>query len=292
MNALWFSLAGMVAVALAILALAPERWRSPLAPKRLRQPLVDRIQTQLKLAGVYDESPTIVLFGALFAGLLLGLIFALVVGTIWIVPAGFFIVYAVGQVMLLGRQRRMTMNYTRELVLLFRRIEAGVRAGQPPSQAYRKAVDDTRFLKRPLGASALMIATGTPFVEALETTLTELPLRSWRMFVGQMRIHDKAGGPKLAKALSTTVDQVNHNLRLQAESRAEYAPQAQQQKAIIGIVAAALVFFSTSIDAATIRLLYTTVAGWVCMFLGLGLIGAGLWFSQRVLRRIEKEISF
>lgn len=288
-----FAVAFAAGVGLCLLAFAPDYYRSPLRP--LFSPegsLVTRFRLMLRSAGIFDQAPSFVLLALGLAAAALGLVSALVIGSVYALAVGPIVVGLATYFFLTSRSRRQTKQTADALVPFIRRMEASVRAGLPTPAAYRDAVGDSApGLRSVLEDSLSQMATGTPFIEALRSTQEKLPLKMWRLFVSQIEIHDQAGGD-ISKGLSATVKHIDTMVSMQKMGRAHYASFAMQQKMALLLGAVAVIFFATKLEPEMVKKMWTTPMGWIFLFFGIGLISAGIFTNQRALGKIAKRIDF
>jgi Flp pilus assembly protein TadB len=287
------SLIFAAAVALALLGLAPEYYRTPFAPllRTDRGPLAG-FRRLLTAAGMFDEAPTFLIVTAVLGSAALGLIAAIVLSS-W--PA--FLLGPLGVLVLgysyLNRRARGLIRVTADaLVPFIRRVEGSVRVGTPWPAAYREAVREAPpALRRMLQESLADMTTGLPPIEALRKTIDRIPLRTWEIFIRQLEIHDEAGG-NLSKGLSATVRHIDQMVGLQRQGRAHHASfQTQQRMAgVIGVLF--IVFMATKMAPDLVHKALSSVIGWLFIAAGIVLVSLGMWVMRNSLNAIQKRINF
>jgi Flp pilus assembly protein TadB len=285
------AIAFAVGVGIVVFILIPRRSSSPFAAATLRSRGVgERIQQSLRQAGIFDQTPTFVLLGLLIATVVVAVVLvALLHSIFWAIPAP-AIVFFTFQLTLIRRQRGFMTRATDELVPFLNRISTSVKAGRPVQAAYIDAVHEANELRALLEDSAAKISSGMRFSDALLETLQVLPLRMWAVFVRQLELYDKTGGD-VSSALEVSVQQINSMLALQAEARADYAIQARQQNLIILIALFGVAAFIVVVNHNALHTLIT-YPGIIGLFLGLGVMAAGIWFGRKQIRDIERKLSF
>lgn len=255
------------------------------------QSLKDKLQRSLRLAGMYDKTPSVMIIGLVGVTTVVGLVVGVITGNPLVALAAIPIVPAGAHYMLMMRQRQFVVRASDEIVPFLNRIATSVKAGRPVPQAYVQAVEESGELKRILAASAAKITSGARFSDAIVETIDALPLRMWSIFVRQVEAFDSGGGD-LATGLEKTIKQINMVLQLNSEARADYATQARQQKLIVIIVIGGIAFFTLSVDPAMMKTLWTTPMGIIGMLVAFAVMGGGMWFSRKQMRDIEKKLNF
>lgn len=278
-------------VTLMLIAFAP----GPLADVFSRPPksknLQEHLARNLRLAGIFDQTPTFIVIALLGVMLGVGVVLGVLTGSVFGALAAIPLVPGIAHYMLMTRQRGFLNRASGELGPFLNRIATSTRAGKPVQAAYIEGVEESRELRRILADSAAKMTAGMRFREALVETIPLLPFRMWSVFVRQLEAHDEGGGD-LGTAIDDTIKQTNEVLMLHAEARADYATQSKQQKLIVAIAIGGVAFFTVAVDPAIMSTLWTTVAGFFSMAIAGSIMGFGLWFSRKQLRDIEQKQAF
>jgi Flp pilus assembly protein TadB len=182
-----------------------------------------RLQRNLRLAGIFDQTPTVVLFGLLGVMIATAIVIGVALGNFIIgIIVALFAVPGAAHYMLMSRQRGYMNRAADELAPFLNRIATAAKSGKPVQSAYIEAVEESNELRRVLADSAAKMTAGMRFRDALVETIPLLPFRMWSVFVRQLEAHDEGGGD-ISTALEETVRQANEVLMLHAEARASYA---------------------------------------------------------------------
>jgi Flp pilus assembly protein TadB len=279
-------------IALLLFYLAPGPVADVFSRPFREKTLQERLRRNLRLAGVFDQAPTVVLFALLAVivavAIVLGVIFkSLLIGAV----VSVFVVPGFAHYTLMSRQRNFINRAADDIGPFLNRMASSTKSGKPVQAAYIEAVEEAPNLRRILADSAAKMTAGMRFSDALVETIPLLPFRMWSVFVRQLEAHDEGGGD-ISSALEETIRQVNEVLMLHAEARSTYAAQARQQKLIVVIALGGVVLFVVVNGVATISVLWTTVTGGFALALALAVMGGGLWFSRKQLSDIEKKQAF
>jgi len=290
----WFiSLFLGIAVLILALFVLPGRQRIDVAAAGSKLNMREQTQRALHAAGVFDRAPSIIglaLFGLIvFVGLLLYVF----TGSLIYVAFAPFIVLGAAYLNLRGRQRRFLLRANAEMVPFINKVSGLVTAGLPVQTAYVQAVDDSRVLREVLADSAARISAGGNFAEEVVGTISLLPFRMWASFVRQLELYEQVGG-QIAKSLEATARQITKMQRLQAEARADFAAQQNQQRIILAIIVLFLflaVFVMGDGGGAFVRALLSPV-GLLMILGGVAMMAAGFIFVNHQMREIEKKVFF
>jgi Flp pilus assembly protein TadB len=277
-------------LALLMLHLAPKPYKDVFAKPIAQRTLQEKMRQSLRLAGMFDQTPTFVLAGLAGVTVVLGFVLTVTFGTPFAAVIAVIVVPAAFHFALMSRQRRFMDRATNELIPFLNRMVTAVKAGKPAQSAYLTAVYESKELRAVLSDSAARISAGTPFRAALIETIPLFPLRMWSVFVRQLEAHDEMGG-NLGDAIEGSVSQVNDILQLQAEARADYAAQDRQQKLIAVIALAGTAAFALMVDMSVISVLWTSILGFFVLLIALGVMSFGLWLSRKQLRDFERQAS-
>jgi Flp pilus assembly protein TadB len=259
-------------------------------PER-RRSMQENLSRSLRLAGLFSQTPTVVIVALTAVIITTGLVITVVLGSFFGFLIALVLVPAVAHYMLMVRQRDYMNRAADELGPFLNRIATTTKAGRPVQSAYVEAVEESSELKRVLAESAAQMTAGRRFRDALIDTIPLLPFRMWSIFVRQLEAHDEGGGD-ITSAIEETVTQTNEVLMLHAEARATYAAQARQQKLIAVIAIGGVAFFILTNGVQTMQVLWTTVAGYFVLALAFAIMGFGFWFSRKQLTDIEKKQAF
>jgi len=288
------TIAFAMALAIIVFLILPGSQRVRLfAEEGERPPLTDRVARWLKLAGVFDGTPSLFVVSVIVVSAVTGLVIALATGEALTAIFGPPLVIFGTQFYIYRRQRRFVSRAIDELVPFLNRMAAAAKAGLPPQQAYLDAVAESNVLRDVLGESAAKVSAGAPFIPTLVETLPELPLRMWATFVRQVELYEQTGGD-VASGLERTVTQVNQMLQLQSEARAQVATQARQQHLIIALLVAGLAAITLLMEGGwkRVSVLFTDPAGIIMGLIGLSLMLFGVWFLNKQIRDIERKLAF
>lgn len=282
-----------IGMAILIAFFAPTTTASMLRISDRRSSIIEKMRRSLQLAGMPDYTPVFAIISLLAVTFLTAVIIVMLTNTWFLAALAPIFVFISWQLFVRSRQKAFLTRATDELVPFFNRIATGVQAGRPVPQAYVDSVYESNLLRKLLDDSAAQITAGVPFVEALLSTIDDVPLRMWALFVRQLELHDEMGG-NLAQALEETLTQINEMLQLQAEARADYAAQARQQQIIAVIPIAGIVLFAVAIPGGRelILPLVTTVPGLIITAIGCSIMYGGYWFSSKQLKSIEDKLAF
>lgn len=281
-----------VGVALLILFFAPGALHDSLIEPLKGRDLKERMQRALRLAGIFDKTPTIVFVSLLVVTVCVAIIIAVFIGNIILgIVAAVLVVPTAASFFLMSRQRRFLLRAADEISPFLNRIASATKAGMPVQTAYIQAVEESRHLRPILADSAAKMTAGMRFRDALVETIPLLPFRMWSVFVRQIEAHDEAGGD-IGRGLDETVKAANEILLLHAEARANYATQAREQKLVMGVAIGGTLFFIFANGTSNFSLLWTTVAGWFAIIIAACVMAFGMWFTRKQLRDIEKKMSF
>ena len=286
-------IAAMGAGILYFLAVPGRQRLSLLNVAAARQPIGARLQRELKLAGIFDQAPSLFVMAMLVGSAVLATILVVLSGSLVAALFGPVLVFVGTRLYIFRRQRQFMSRAIDELVPFLNQIVAAVSGKVPIQRAYRDAVADATVLKEVLGDSAAKVAAGAPFSATLLETLPDLPLRMWAVFVRQVELFELTGGD-LSTGLEKTVTQVNQMLQLQAEARADYAVQAKQQQAIMVILGVTIggYLFVLPNGGDRIALLFGSFGGLIGFIMGVCVIVGGFWIVTSAIRDIERKISF
>lgn len=282
-----------IGLALVALVYAPKRFTAPFAAPdtdNLKVTARQRFQRKLRLAGYFDRSPTFFFVGMILAGLVVGFLLGAMF-SIYLVPLGPIVVTVLVLWHLNMRESNAIARASEEIVPFLRNIEAAVRSQMAPPIAYRRAVEKTKTLRPYLEPSVAQMISGVPFSQALHGTIERLPLRTWAIFVRQIDLNERVGGP-LPDALAETVRHLDMIVQLQSDARAQYASQAWQMRIITGISIGGTILFGLLVGRSLTLLLFTTVLGWIALVIGLSVMAFGLWFGRRQLAAIARKLNF
>ena len=288
MNALTATLLFAAALVLIAFAFVPSIPAVRFAATPRRTALNDQLSARLRMAGIYHQAPSFVLGGVIGVALLAGMVTFALAGHIAGALIGLLLTPLAFYMALIRRERSFLRRATKELIPFFNRFEASVRAKVPPAVAYRQAVENGSVLRVILGESAARMAAGEEFTTALESTVDRFPLRIWRIFVAQLVTHETSGG-ELAKALNTTVAELNEMISIQAEAQADTASDRAQQIIISGIVIVAIFLFTLVIGKETMSRLWTHPLGIVGALAGLLTMAGGFWMTLAAARAVERK---
>jgi Flp pilus assembly protein TadB len=275
-------------LALLALYLAPKPYKDVFAKPVRQRTLQQKIQQSLRLAGIFDRTPTFVMIALVSAVAVTSLVAMVAFGTPIALIFGPVLVPLAFHFALISRQRNFMTRATDELVPFLNRMVTAVKAGKPAQSAYISAVYESKELRSILGDSVARITAGVPFRDALIETIPLFPLRMWSVFVRQLEAHQEMGG-NLGQAIEQSVTQVNNILQLQAEARADYAAQDRQQKIVALVAVGGTGAFAFMVDPSIIAVLWTTVLGVVVLILALTVMAFGLWLSRKQLQDFEKK---
>jgi Flp pilus assembly protein TadB len=293
MNPFWVTLIFGIGLLLVGIGYSPERFLSPFSRNHgesLKVTSRQRFQRKLRLAGYYDQSPSFFLVGMILAGLVVGFLLGAAI-SIYLIPLGPVLVSTLVLWHLGSREKNAVARASDEIIPFLRNIEAAVRAQQAAPMAYRRAVEKTKTLRPYLEPSVAQMISGVSFSEALHGTVERLPLRTWSIFVRQMELHERSGGP-LADAIASTVRHLDMIIQLQSDARAQYASQAWQMRIITGISVGGTLVFGLLISPDITILLFTTFMGYIALAVGLSVMAGGLWFGRKQLSAIARKLNF
>lgn len=270
----------------------PEHFTSPFVERQdeFRVTSIQRFQRKLRLAGYFDRSPSFFLFGMLIVGCVVGFLVAAATGKLILAPLGPVVVTAATLAHLTSRAHNSIIRASAEIVPFLRNIEAAVRSQMAAPIAYRRAVERSNALRPFLEPSVADMISGASFPEALRGTVERLPLKTWAIFVRQMELHERAGGP-LAEALAETVKHLDMLVQLQSKARAQYSSQRMQQRIITAVSLGGILLFMLKIDREIASLLWTTPAGWLVLLIGGSIMSFGLWWGRRQLATIAEKLN-
>ena len=292
MSSLFAAFIFALGVALVLLFAAPTAAVSAFTFPVRNKSLQERLRRSLRLAGMFDQTPTVVLLALLAVTAAVAVVLGVVLSSLLAgILVAVFAVPGAAYYMLMSRQRNFMNRAADEMAPFLNRIASATKSGRPVQSAYIEAVEESRELRRVLADSAAKMTAGMRFRDALVETIPLLPFRMWSVFVRQLEAHDEGGGD-LASALETTVRQTNEILMLHAEARASYAAQARQQKLIVVVALGGVVLLVLSAGTATVSVLWTTLVGLVGAALAVAVMSFGLWFSRKQLHEIEKKQAF
>jgi Flp pilus assembly protein TadB len=279
-------------VALLGLVFAPQAVREALVEPVRSQRLTERLQRNLRLAGIFDKAPLAVVLAFVGCMVVVAIVVSVLLGSpVAGVAAAIVVVPATASYSLMSRQRQFLNRAADEVSPFLNRIASSTKAGRPVQTAYIQAVEESTYLRRVLADSAAKMTAGMRFREALVETIPLLPFRTWSIFVRQLEAHDESGGD-LGNSLDETVRAANEIILLHAEARANYATQARQQRIIVGLGLGGTAFFIFVNGAQNFSLLWTTPAGIGAIILSLCITGFGLWFSRKQMNDIYKKQAF
>jgi Flp pilus assembly protein TadB len=265
-----------------------EVFSRPIREKNLQE----RLQRNLRLAGVFDQAPTVIIFALLGAILAVAIVVGVVLSNFLLgIIIAVIAVPGAAHYMLMSRQRGYMNRAADDLAPFLNRIATATKSGKPVQSAYIEAVEEANELRRVLADSAAKMTAGMRFRDAIVETIPLLPFRMWSVFVRQLEAHDEGGGD-ISSAIEETVRQTNEVLMLHAEARSSYAAQARQQKLIVIVALGGVAFFAFVNGLALLSVLWTTAVGWVALALAAAVMGGGLWFSRKQLSDIEKKQAF
>ncbi len=290
---IWLTVFLGLGLVLILLHYVPAPFLSPFSSNRdeMKASVSDRFKRKLRLAGYHYNSPSLFILGIALFSAVIGLLAAAALHTILVLPLGPIIVIAGTFWHLNSRERNAINRASNEIIPFLRNIEAAVRAQMAPPLAYRRAVEKTSTLRRYLEPSIAEMISGVSFSQALKGTTERLPLRTWSIFVRQMELHERAGGP-LADALAETVRHLDMIIQLQSDARAQYAAQQMQMRIITLISFGGTAIFGLVIDPSVTAVLFTTLYGFIALFVGLTVMGGGLWFGRKQLHDISRKLNF
>src|ERR1039458_2772944 len=125
-----------------LLVFAPGAMHNAFVEPLRQQKLKERMQRNLRLAGVFDKTPTIVLV-ALFGAVVVGtVVISVFVGNIIFgFIASVILVPAAASWSLMTRQRNFMNRAADEISPFLNRVASATKAGRPVQSAYIQAVD-------------------------------------------------------------------------------------------------------------------------------------------------------
>jgi Flp pilus assembly protein TadB len=282
-----------ISLLIMLLFVLPGKQRIDIASMQTTVNLREKFKKTLHRAGIFNQAPSIIVWMIVAASVLAGVLIAILAGNVAYFAAGPIFVVGGVYFYIHGKARRHIYNCNTELVPFINKISTSVNAGVPAEKAYVNAVKESKHLKEVLGHSAALVGSGVNFSDALLETIPLLPFRMWANFVRQIELYNQVGGD-IKKTLSATVNQLSRMQTLQAEARADFAVQKQQQRAINFIIIGFLLvsLFIVNNGGEQIEKIFGNVLGIVMFTLGVLVMLAGSAFSSKQMRDIEKRIFF
>ena len=216
---------------------------------------------------------------AIIAGLLLGL---LIGSIIWAVIAGaavlIFSFLYVSHVA--SKQRKMfDMQLPDTLNLLSTSLRAGYSIMQAIEAAAQEAPEPSR---REFGRAMAEMRLGRPMIDALGDIAVRMESKDFEWTVLAIAIQREVGG-NLAEVLQTTAETILHRNRFRREVKALTAEGRFSMWIMAGLPI--VVFLGISIlNPGYAEPLYTTVAGYVMVGIGLMLMGVGIFWMNRIVK--------
>lgn len=258
----------------------------PPSPKRPK--FTQRLQRQLRRAGMTDTTPTAFM---LVVGGIATMVYAAMTlligpfGAIFLVP----IVFVVAYLFLANRQRSYLKRSADEMVPFLRKIQSHVRTGGNAQSAFILAVSETTLIGPAIEPIVVQMKLNSkPFIELLGDSREYMPFRVWSTFVRSMEMHNEVGGA-LDRTLDDTVKQINTMIRLRATARRYYGPMKTQQYFMVG-AGAATAPISLVLMGGLFFQMFESFFGWVMFFMGLIIQLFGLFIAQRIIASVEKRI--
>ena len=210
------------------------------------------------------------LFGSWIVGIILGFILA-------------FIGFKAPRMIVDHLVKKRIKAYSLQMVDALQLLSNGIRAGLSVPQAIGMIVDE---MPPPISQEFNVLLQqnriGVPLEECFENLAKRVPLEDNDMFVSSVNILRETGG-NLAETFDTIVDVIRERVRLQQKVDT-FTAQGMFQGMVIGAMPYGLGLIYYLQDPASMTPLFTTVIGFVMLFVAVLFDLAGIYVIMRIVK--------
>jgi len=162
-------------------------------------------------------------------------------------------------------------------------LSTSLRAGYSIMQAIEAAAEEApEPTRREFGRAMAEMRLGRPMIDALGDIAVRMESKDFEWTVLAISIQREVGG-NLAEVLQTTAETILHRNRFRREVKALTAEGRFSMWIMAGLPV--VVFLGISIlNPGYAEPLYTTVAGYVMVGIGLMLMGVGIFWMNRIVK--------
>lgn len=161
---------------------------------------------------------------------------------------------------------------------------AELRAGQAPLVGLARAFGDTRFIPRALAASAW----GGDVALALRADAQSLDDATLRGLAACWAVASDTGAG-LADSLDRLAASARHEEDIRVQLQAHLAAPRATARMLAGLPVLGLLL-GMGLGGDPLAWLLSTVPGLACVIGGVGLTAAGLWWTARIARNVERAL--
>jgi len=203
-------------------------------------------------------------------------------GSWWLaVPASVLGGFAPAQLVARMRKKRLAM-FDRQLPDMLLALAGALRAGAGVHAALRQIANEAPApLSQEFGLLYRQQRLGVSFEQSLDQLHLRMPTDSTGLFVSALQIAGRSGG-SLAEALERIAETLQARLQIQSRIRALTA-QGKMQAWVMAALPFVLMLALCFLDADSMRMMWSSPAGWLVLLILFLLEALGLWLILKIV---------
>jgi tight adherence protein B len=191
--------------------------------------------------------------------------------------------YLVPRFYVMRKRRKYQDRFLDELPNAIEAIVRGVKTGLPLNDTVRLVAKDAKEpVRSEFGRILDQQAFGFSMQEAIQVLLDRVPLPEVNFLVVVITVQQQSGG-NLSEALSNLARVLRNRKKMKAKVKA-MSSEAKASAAIIGALPIVVAVLISVVSPSYLLPLFTTPVGNVCLAVGIGMLGAGIFVMNRMVQ--------